>query len=313
MSRPERNCERIAERNCDTLAAHYRGLTGWWRPDMIRLLSALTRNRSVSTTLPSATTCDQPSSWPRASPLSPAGWPGGRIQREGQPDGAATRRREPKHHGSCNGATRVTVMPMAEPYETPPADGDREAAVARLTEHVGSGHLTLAEFDARARQTYSATSTGELVAVTADLSAPTAPAPPRRRARRWVVALLGGSTVTGRWRLSGTLTSISLMGGTTLDLRDVELDGAEVTITTIALLGGDDIYVPDGVDVEMTGFALMGGNDEYGVTTEVRPGAPRVRIRAFAVMGGVDLWRVPAGSSTRSLRQVRKRIKHHWH
>jgi len=84
-----------------------------------------------------------------------------------------------------------------------------------------------------------------------------------------VVALLGGSTITGRWWLSGTLTSVSVMGGSTLDLRGVELDGAEVTITTIAVMGGDEIYVPDGVEVEVAA---------------AQPGAPLVRIRAFALM-----------------------------
>ncbi len=190
----------------------------------------------------------------------------------------------------------------------PPSDGDRHAVVARLTEQVGDGRLTLAEFDDRARQAYAATSGNELIAVTSDLPAQPAPAGARRRARRWVVALLGGSTITGRWRLSGTLTSISVMGGSTLDLRGVELDGAEVTITSIAMMGGDEIYVPDGVEVEVTGFALMGGNDEHG-QADPQPGAPLVRIRAFALMGGVNVWHVPAGSGATSLKKVRAAAK----
>ncbi|MGI9004518.1 MAG: DUF1707 SHOCT-like domain-containing protein [Pseudonocardia sp.] len=202
---------------------------------------------------------------------------------------------------------------MAEPARTPSFDHDRESAVARLTDSVGAGRLTLAEFDERARQAYAATSASALAAVTADLPVPTAPPPVRRKARRWVVALIGGSTVAGRWRLSGTMTSVSVMGGSTLDLREVELDGAQVTITTVALMGGDDIYVPDGVEVEVTGFALLGGNDEHGMTTAVHPGAPVVRIRAFALMGGVDVWRVPAGADVGSLRKVRKQIKHLGH
>lgn len=204
----------------------------------------------------------------------------------------------------------ATVAVVTELSESPLPDSDREAVVARLTEHAGAGHLTLAQFDERARRAYAAASRDELTAVTSDLPSSTTPVRARRRARRWVVALLGGSTLTGRWRLSGTLTSVSVMGGSTLDLRDVELDGAEVTITTLALMGGDDIYVPDGVEVEMTGFALMGGNDEHGATTSMHPGAPVVRIRAFAVMGGVDLWRVPAGSDTGSLKHARARVKH---
>ena len=185
--------------------------------------------------------------------------------------------------------------------------------MARLTEQVGDGRLTLAEFDERARQVYSATSRHELAAVTSDLPVQAVPTGVRRRARRWVVALLGGSTITGRWRLSGTLTSVSVMGGSTLDLRGVELDGAEVTITTIAIMGGDEIYVPDGVEVEVTGFALMGGNDEYGQVAAAQPGAPLVRIRAFALMGGVNVWHVPAGSSASSLKKVRSAVRHLGH
>lgn len=198
---------------------------------------------------------------------------------------------------------------MADVLALPPSDGDREAVVARLTELTGTGHLTLAEFDERARKAYAAPSRAELAAVTADISVTAATATTRRRPRRWVGALLGGSTVSGRWRLSGRLTSISVLGGSTLDLRNVELDGGEATIATIALLGGDDIYVPDGVDVEVTGFAIMGGHDEHGPATAVRPGAPVVRVRAFAFMGGSDVWRVPPGSSHSSLGKVRKRIK----
>ncbi|MDQ3885710.1 MAG: DUF1707 domain-containing protein [Actinomycetota bacterium] len=198
---------------------------------------------------------------------------------------------------------------MAEPPQTPPSDREREVVVTRLTEQAGAGNLTLAEFDERARQVYRASSREELAAVTSDLPALTGPAPSRRRARRWVVALLGGSTLTGRWRLSGNLTSVSIMGGSTLDLRNVELDGTEVTITAIALMGGDEIYIPDSVEVDMTGFALLGGNDDHGGPSAIRPGAPVVRIRAFALMGGIDVWRVPAGSGGGSLREVRAQVK----
>lgn len=207
-------------------------------------------------------------------------------------------------------AVGATVTAVSDAPALPPSDGDREAVVARLTALTGTGHLTLAEFDERARQAYAAASHAELAVVTADISATAVTVPVRRRPRRWVGALLGGSTVAGRWRLNGRLTSVSVLGGSTLDLRNVELDGGEATITTLALLGGDDIYVPDGVEVEVTGFAVIGGHDEHGPATAVRPGAPVVRIRAFAFMGGCDVWRVPSGAAESSLKAVRKRIKH---
>lgn len=189
--------------------------------------------------------------------------------------------------------------------ESPPADDDRDAVVARLTEHAGAGQLTLAEFDERAHRAYVATSRAELVAVTADLPLPTAALPTRRPARRWAVAVFGEPTIAGRWRLSGALRSVSLFGGRTLDLRNVELDAAEGTITTVALFGGDDIY---SVDVAVTGVVLGGGNDEHGISDSVRPGGPVVRIRSHALFGGVDVYRVPAEARTGSLKEVREQI-----
>lgn len=198
---------------------------------------------------------------------------------------------------------------MAGEPDLEPSDRERESVVARLTEHTGVGHLTLTEFDERARRAYRAGSAGELAAVTSDLPASYAPHPSRRRPRRWVVSLMGGSTVAGRWRLSGNLTSISVMGGNDLDLRDVELDGAEVTITSVSLMGGDDIYLPAGVDAELSGFALMGGDDQHGGSAAPGRGAPVVRIRSFSLMGGCDVWRVPSGSTAASLSDLRRRIK----
>lgn len=198
---------------------------------------------------------------------------------------------------------------MADLPEPPPTDQQRETTVARLTTHTGAGHLTLAEFDERARASYQAASAAELARVTADLPALDGPRVARRQPRRWVVSLMGGSTVAGRWRLSGKLTSISVMGGSDLDLRNAELDGDEVTITSVSLMGGDDIYVPEGVDVELSGFALMGSDDEHGGPAAPRAGGPVIRIRSFSLMGGVDVWRVPADATTAPLKDARRRVR----
>jgi len=204
------------------------------------------------------------------------------------------------------------VTDSSEPAGPAPTDEDREAVVARLTEQTGTGRLTLAEFDERARRAYLATSRAELAAVTADLPAPTAPVPARRRARRWAVAVLGGSTIGGRWRMSENMWSVAVLGGNTLDLRGVELDAPEVTITTVALMGGDEIYVPEGVEIEVGGFAFFGGDDLHGRANAAHPGAPVVRIRSFAVFGGVDVYRVPADADTASLGKARNQSKKDW-
>jgi hypothetical protein len=74
-------------------------------------------------------------------------------------------------------------------------------------------------------------------------------------------------------------------------------------------MGGIGIYVPDTVDLEIGGFALMGGNGERGSTRAPRPGGPRIRVLAYAVMGGIDIWRLPEEAKGLSLRQARKMAK----
>ena len=207
--------------------------------------------------------------------------------------------------------------PVVDLPEPPPTDQQQEAAVARLTEHIGAGHLTLAEFDERARASYRAGSAAELARVTADLPAPDAPQPARPTPRRWLVSLFGGADITGQCRLGPRLNSITVMGGNDLDLRHAVLDGGELTITAIAVMGGQDIYLPEGVEVQVDGFALFGGNDQHGGGAPPRPGAPVIRIRAVSIMGGIDIWRVPTDGSRDSLPDARRRVRaigggHRW-
>ncbi len=112
---------------------------------------------------------------------------------------------------------------VIEVPQNPPSDDQRQAVVARLTEHTGAGHLTLGEFDDRSRRAYLANS--------------------------------------------------------------------------------------DGVDVEISGFSLLGGSDQHGSSTGGHPGGPLVRIRVFCLMGGTDVWRVPAETRSTSLADVRRQVK----
>jgi hypothetical protein len=100
---------------------------------------------------------------------------------------------------------------------------------------------------------------------------------------------MGGSPKRGRWRVSERLNAVTVMGGAEIDLREGELDGDVVVITAVALMGGVEIYLPDSVEVDVGGVALMGGTEMRGSTRPARPGAPLVRIRAFPIMGGVEV------------------------
>ncbi|MGH3918574.1 MAG: DUF1707 SHOCT-like domain-containing protein [Pseudonocardiaceae bacterium] len=188
-------------------------------------------------------------------------------------------------------------------------DDQRERAVERLQGHVGTGDLTLAEFENRVQQALVAQTSRDLERATDGLPAQGTPRPTRGPARRWLVSVFGGSTTGGRWRVARRLRTVSVFGGSDIDLRGAEIDGEEITIIAAAFCGGDTIYLPDSVNVELSGGAFLGGNDLHGSDHRLRPGAPLVRIRAYSVAGGVDVYRVPPEAAALPLRDARRLAK----
>jgi hypothetical protein len=182
------------------------------------------------------------------------------------------------------------------------SDAERDRVIELLSEHAAVGRLTLAELEERSERALGAKTHAELEALTRDLPAETSPPERRRKASSWFVAIMGGSDRRGRLRLTGSVTSIAIMGGDNIDLRDAEIDGEEVDIHAFALMGGTDIYVPDTVEVIVDGFALMGGDEQKGSRRPPRPGAPVIRIHSYAIMGGMTIWRLPSEARGMSLK-----------
>ena len=192
----------------------------------------------------------------------------------------------------------------------PPAirasDAERENAVTILRDAAAEGRLTLEELAQRLERALGAVTRDELDPLTADLPDPRTGETAPRRGTRWIVGIMGGGDRRGRWRIASRSTVVNVMGGADLDLRDALVEGPEVEITVISVMGGSDIVVPEGVEVELGGLALMGGNDLALEGAPPPPGAPVVRVRAFSLMGGTDVKTRPSrgrsqlGRSTQS-------------
>jgi hypothetical protein len=183
---------------------------------------------------------------------------------------------------------------VSEPLEIRVSDADRERVAERLRDAAGEGRLTIEELDERVELAYGARTGTDLVPLTADLPEPAAgeAAPVRRgagKARRWIVAVMGGGNLRGRWLAGRKLTSIAVMGGGEIDLRNAVMTEGDLHITIFAFMGGVSVVVPPGIDVELTGFALMGGNDANVPHQDLPPGARRVHVRAISIMGGSDV------------------------
>ncbi len=72
-------------------------------------------------------------------------------------------------------------------------------------------------------------------------------------------------------------------------------------------MGGVQIIVPPTLQVEASGFAIMGGFEPVDrVPDNPDPATPVLRIRGFAMMGGVVIEMRLPGESEREARKRRK-------
>jgi hypothetical protein len=170
------------------------------------------------------------------------------------------------------------------------SDQEREQTVELLRRHSVDGRLTLEEFAGRMERAYDAKTRDELDDLTRDLPETASEiARTPKKVSRWVVSVMSGTEKRGRWRLAEDTKVVCVMGGAELDLRHAELEALDSTITVVALMGGAEITVPEGVDVDVGGFVFMGGKEFRPGNTVPPPTAPRIRIRAYAVMGGIEV------------------------
>jgi hypothetical protein len=194
----------------------------------------------------------------------------------------------------------------ADPRQLRVADTDRDRAAELLRQAAAEGRITFDELDERISQAYAAKTFADLEALTSDLPGPgvraPAPAAPRYQppeipagtpAPSFSVAILSGAQRAGPWLVPPSYTAVAVLGGVELDLRHARFTAPEVTIRAFSLLGSISITVPEDMDVDVSGIGFMGTFD-HRATGPGAPGAPRLRVVGFAMMGGVEVQRRPA-------------------
>jgi hypothetical protein len=192
------------------------------------------------------------------------------------------------------------------------SDAERDATLKILGDHTAVGRLSLDELEERSGRALTVRTRGELTALTSDLpedtasaSAPaTALAEAHRRVRK-TVAIMGGTSRRGPFRVVGSFSAIAVMGGDNIDLREAEIDGSELTIKVFSVMGAVNIYVPDTVEVELGGFSVLGTNREKGAHRRNPAKAPVIRVRGFNLMGRTTVFRVPLHARPLGLAEAR--------
>ena len=200
------------------------------------------------------------------------------------------------------------------------SDSDRHKVAEVLREAAGEGRIDFEELDERLEATYAARTYADLVPITLDLPVQPAAGLPVQPAaagatRSPVVsggpaeerhlAILGGVDRKGVWTMPAHMTVTCFMGGADLDLRQARFAAREVTITINAVMGGADIKVNPQTHVIMEGIGILGGysGPSDSVPAELTSDSPVVRIKGFAIMGGVSVTRKPVRGSRRQLRR----------
>lgn len=188
------------------------------------------------------------------------------------------------------------------------SDAERERAIELLREAMTSGRLSVDELDDRVRLVLGTKTRAELerlvedVLVPSDDRHPIAAASPSiarpsvvrgETGTRRILAILGGSKRTGRWRLAASCSVWNVLGGSELDLSEVELTDDRVELKIVNVLGGAEVTLPAGLNVEVSEVAILGGN-EIEIADELPdPGAPVVHLRVISILGGAEVRRGP--------------------
>lgn len=105
---------------------------------------------------------------------------------------------------------------------------------------------------------------------------------------KFALAIFGGSSMTGAWRVPATITCGALFGGVDLDLTEGQWTSSHVDINAAAVFGSVDVYLPPDTEVRVSVLPLFGGVD---VKTHVAaPFRTRtVTVTGLALFGGMTI------------------------
>lgn len=193
------------------------------------------------------------------------------------------------------------------------SDADRHRVAEVLRDAAGEGRIDLDELDERLELTWRAKTYADLVPITADLHTATHAPPvgtpvPRAGGVPEVghassVAIMGECKRRGVWHVPAHHAAFSLMGSITLDLRQAVLSARETIINASAVMGDVKILIPAHMHAVVDGTPIMGdyGQGKDKVAADLGPDSPTIRVRGLALMGSVQVVRLPPPGTPRKI------------
>jgi len=193
-------------------------------------------------------------------------------------------------------------------------EGERERALEILTKAFASDRISMDEYERRATEIQRAPDPAKIALVVSDLPqdrpagsppprpAPEAPPAPQGEFHAFggrlrfsgspgaqsVACIMGDRRLQGDWLNGDRVEAFTMMGSTTIDLRDVALPPDRLRIEAFVLMGETRVIVPRGLAVRMNVFPFMGeAHAKREVNQRVQPGEPHVVIEGFVMMGSL--------------------------
>lgn len=103
---------------------------------------------------------------------------------------------------------------------------------------------------------------------------------------RCMITMMSGREKKGKWHPGDPQLAMTMMGGTELDLTNVQ--ASHVNLILLTLMGGVDVIVPHGATVDLDGFILMGATVNNVAHGEGNSNM-HVRIKSWGAMGGCEV------------------------
>ncbi|MEI6384986.1 MAG: LiaF domain-containing protein [Spirochaetota bacterium] len=188
-------------------------------------------------------------------------------------------------------------------------DDARERVLEALTRAYVSDRIPVEEYERRAALVQKAPTQEELIGLLSDLpleipkmASPehgrpgTAPAASdggavsgtSQGSHQDILCVMGERQLQGNWLQGDSAVSLTIMGTTRIDLRNVALPQGPIRIQTFVLMGETRVIVPRNLPVRLNASPFMGeATAKRGVDQNVRYGEPHVIIEGFVLMGSL--------------------------
>lgn len=183
------------------------------------------------------------------------------------------------------------------------SDADRDQVARVLSTAFAEGRLTHEEHDERLNQAMQAKTFAELVPLTRDLVYTGDPNPvtqPTEQPQQMIdttgassepdrmIAVFGGNSRQGRWRVRKNIQAYALFGGQDIDMRDAVFESPTVELSGFWCFGGMDLKVPEGIEVRDQTVGIFGGSDVKNLG-EPDPAAPVLVLKGVCLFGGISV------------------------